>query len=281
MKIMHKIIFLLMAGIMLSGCASTGGGYSQPVCSLIGAVAGGAGAAAVDGEDAGIAAGAAIGAALGYLACNQGVGDSDGDGVNDDLDQCPGTPAGTEVDETGCPVVKDSDGDGVNDDLDKCPGTPAGTTVGTDGCPLDSDGDGVIDDNDQCPGTPAGVEVDSNGCPKVGETIFTLEGVNFEFDSATLTPEAKSKLDAAVSTLSSNVGNKRIRVVGHTDSIGSETYNQKLSERRAQAVVNYLVSQGVDPSILISEGRGESEPIADNSTEEGRAKNRRVEFVIE
>ena len=89
--------------------------------------------------------------------------DTDGDGVVDDLDKCPGTPAGVKVDSNGCPL--DTDGDGVYDYLDKCPGTPAGVKVDPNGCPLDTDGDGVYDYLDKCPGTPAGVKVDPNGCP--------------------------------------------------------------------------------------------------------------------
>lgn len=276
MKNLQKVFYLLLAAILLSGCA-TGTKVSQPVCALLGAVVAGGGTAAAEANGGAIAAGAAIGAALGYLACSQGVGDSDGDGVNDDLDQCPGTPEGVEVDENGCPL--DSDGDGVPDYLDKCPGTPAGTTVGPDGCPLDSDGDGVIDDNDECPGTPPGVEVEANGCPKVGETLMVLQGVNFAFDSAELTSEAKAKLDEAASTLNAN-SLVNVKVVGHTDSIGTDSYNQGLSERRAAAVVDYLGNNGVSAARLSSEGMGESQPIADNTTDDGRYQNRRVEFIV-
>ena len=282
MKRFNSAVILLFAGLMLGGCASTGGSQVSPaVCALIGATIGGGGAAAVVDDDEGSAAagGALIGAALGYLACNHGPSDSDGDGVTDDLDQCPGTPAGTEVDASGCAIVLDSDGDGVNDDQDQCPGTPAGTTVGTDGCALDSDGDGVTDDNDQCPGTPAGVEVEANGCPKVGETLMTLEGVNFDFDSDNLTYESQAKLDEAVATLNAN-SLVNVQVVGHTDSRGSESYNQGLSERRAAAVASYLTDNGVSGSRLSSAGMGESQPVADNSTEDGRYQNRRVELVV-
>jgi outer membrane protein OmpA-like peptidoglycan-associated protein len=92
-----------------------------------------------------------------------GVKDSDGDGVPDYLDQCPNTPKGVIIDESGCPI--DSDHDGVPDFQDKCPQTPAGVKVDKDGCPLDSDRDGVPDDLDKCPNTPFGVKVDNNGCP--------------------------------------------------------------------------------------------------------------------
>lgn len=279
MKVVQKTLALLVIGLFLTGCAGPSK-ISQPMCALAGALVVGGGAAATadnDSDAAGIG-GALIGAALGYLVCSEGpVLDSDGDGITDDLDQCPGTPAGTTVGADGCPL--DSDGDGVIDDLDKCPGTPVGTTVGTDGCPLDSDGDGVIDDHDQCPGTPAGVEVEANGCPKVGETLMVLQGVNFAFDSAQLTDEAKYKLEEAAATLNAN-SLVNVQVVGHTDSMGSDSYNQGLSERRATAVVNYLAANGVSASRLSSAGMGEMHPIADNMTEDGRYQNRRVEFIV-
>ncbi|XP_065584288.1 alpha-agarase-like [Artemia franciscana] len=280
MKSIQKALYLLVVGIFLTGCAGTGK-VSQPMCALAGAIVAGGGSAAVhDGDkpDRAFAVGALVGAAIGYIACSEGPAlDSDGDGVIDDLDQCPGTPMGTPVGTDGCPL--DSDGDGVNDDMDQCPGTPAGTTVGTDGCPLDSDGDGVIDDNDQCPGTPAGVEVEANGCPKVGETLMVLQGVHFAFDSAVLTDEAKYKLDEAATTLNGN-SLVNVKVVGHTDSIGSESYNQGLSQKRAAAVVEYLSANGVSEYRLTSEGMGEVHPIADNTTDQGRYQNRRVEFIV-
>src|SRR5207302_4573752 len=89
--------------------------------------------------------------------------DSDGDGVPDNKDACPGTPAGAVVDPRGCPL--DADQDGVPDGLDRCPGTPAGAHVDATGCPTDGDADGVFDGIDQCPNTPAGAQVDANGCP--------------------------------------------------------------------------------------------------------------------
>ena len=103
-------------------------------------------------------AGSGIPVLLGRL--DRRVLDTDGDGVNDDLDKCPGTPAGTAVDSSGCPLPQDDDGDGVTNDIDKCPGTPAGAKVDASGCELDSDGDGVGDSRDQCPNTPAGAKVD-------------------------------------------------------------------------------------------------------------------------
>lgn len=175
--------------------------------------------------------------------------------------------------------VLDTDGDGVPNIDDKCPGTPPGVTVDSDGCPLDSDGDGVYDYLDKCPGTPAGTPVDTHGCPEVGTTLFSLEGVNFAFDSAELRPEAEAHLQEALTQVQNNEA-VNISIIGHTDSVGSEAYNQGLSERRAQSVADYLISNGVDANRLSVEGRGEIQPVASNSTEEGRAQNRRVDFVV-
>ncbi len=202
--------------------------------------------------------------------------DSDGDGVADYLDKCPNTPKGVKVDANGCPI--DSDGDGVADYLDKCPNTPKGVKVDADGCPIDTDGDGVPDYLDKCPTIPG--PKDNNGCPiEVKEMIEELEGVQFEFDSSVITPESYPALDAAANTLKENP-EYRLDIAGHTDSTGDDTYNQGLSERRAASVAKYLVEKGVDESRLTTTGYGETQPIADNDTAEGRAKNRRVEFKV-
>ena len=199
------------------------------------------------------------------------VGDADGDGVNDDLDKCPGTPTGTAVDANGCEL--DSDGDGVVDRLDKCPGTPAGARVDANGCELDADGDGVVDRLDQCPDTPAGDKVDAVGCS------FNLRlRVFFDNDSATIKPESYPDLDRAVQLLQTN-DRLNATIEGHTDSNGSDAYNLRLSQRRADAVRQYLVDKGVNASRLAAVGRGESQPIADNATTEGRAQNRRVLLI--
>ncbi len=199
------------------------------------------------------------------------VGDADGDGVTDDIDQCPNTPAGAVVDARGCEL--DADGDGVVDRLDKCPGTPAGATVDAVGCELDSDGDGVVDRLDQCPNTPRGEKVDAVGCP------FTLRlEVNFDNDSSVIKPESATELDRALGLLR-NDPVVRGRIEGHTDSVGSDAYNQKLSQRRADAVREYFVARGIDTARLNAVGLGEGNPIADNSTPEGRAENRRVLLV--
>jgi OmpA-OmpF porin, OOP family len=201
-------------------------------------------------------------------------GDADGDGVLDSKDQCPGTPAGAKVDANGCEL--DSDGDGVVDSKDQCPGTPAGAKVDAKGCELDSDGDGVVDSADKCPGTPAGATVDAKGCA-LG---IVLKNVHFQNNSGELSAESKATLDLVADSLKARGDIKSIEVIGHTDSSGDAAYNQSLSEKRAKAVAAYLVSQGVDGGILSSKGMGESSPIADNRTAEGRAQNRRVELKL-
>jgi OOP family OmpA-OmpF porin len=167
----------------------------------------------------------------------------------------------------------DSDGDGVPDTLDRCPGTPAGVAVDSTGCPLDSDRDGVPDYLDRCPGTPAGVSVGPDGCPPVAAQavvaavapkviVLSFEDVHFDFNEATLKPEAKLILKRNIELLNENP-NAKIRIAGFTSAAGTETYNQKLSERRAASVREYLVSEGlIKASRLSTVGYGESHPAA-------------------
>lgn len=203
--------------------------------------------------------------------------DSDGDGVTDDKDKCPNTPAGRKVNADGCEL--DSDGDGVVDGLDKCPGTPAGRKVNADGCEIDTDGDGLVDGVDKCPTVYAKT---ADGCPPPPPAAepkkLILEGVNFDNDKATLLPEAMATLDQAAATLK-EWGNVKVEVAGHTDSKASDGYNMSLSQRRAEAVREYLISKGVAADRLTAKGYGESSPIADNETEKGRYMNRRVELI--
>lgn len=143
--------------------------------------------------------------------------------------------------------------------------------------PADSDGDGVTDDKDKCPGTPAGVAVDVNGCPLKGS--ITLEGVNFELDSATLTAGSRNVLDSVAADLK-KFPRLRIELQGHTDSSGSDRYNLNLSQQRAESVRTALQSQGVPTGQLVARGYGELQPTADNTTSEGRARNRRVVMLV-
>ncbi|HWJ04297.1 MAG TPA: OmpW family outer membrane protein [Steroidobacteraceae bacterium] len=139
--------------------------------------------------------------------------------------------------------------------------------------PADSDGDGVADDLDKCPGTPAGTKVDKVGCP-LEQTLKLL----FDFDSAELRPESITELERVVKFMN-DVPFAATLIQGHTDSVGNDAYNLKLSDRRAKAVFDYLSSRGVDPARVKSEGKGEAEPIADNKTAEGRQENRRVMLI--
>jgi outer membrane protein OmpA-like peptidoglycan-associated protein len=165
----------------------------------------------------------------------------------------------------------------------------------------DSDGDGVLDDRDQCPDTPRGTEVDSAGCPLPppppppceapgpGERVslagcgtgdvLILQGVHFEHDRAALTPDARTILDGVAEELNTHVG-IAVEIGGHTDSLGSDRYNQRLSEQRALAVHDYLVAAGVDTGRLTVNGYGEARPVADNDSDDGRQRNRRVELTI-
>ncbi len=202
--------------------------------------------------------------------------DSDGDAVYDGLDKCPDTPKGAVVDSRGCP--KDSDHDGVYDGIDKCPDTPRGARVDKKGCPVDSDGDGVYDGLDKCPDTPKGVEVDENGCPKKPD-LSEVENILFQFDKADVIPVPNAALDRVVEILKA-YPTARIEIQGHTDSIGSESYNMKLGLKRAEAVKKYLVDHGISADRLETKSFGETKPIAPNDTKEGRAKNRRVEFKL-
>ena len=138
----------------------------------------------------------------------------------------------------------------------------------------DSDHDGVNDCDDKCPGTAKGTKVDEYGCP----IRIELKGVNFKYDSAELTETAKSILNKTASDLSVYPLKKTIEVRGHASSEGSDEYNLRLSQRRSQSVADYLKAKGVSNK-LVAKGYGEAYPIADNATEAGREKNRRVELV--
>lgn len=154
----------------------------------------------------------------------------------------------------------------------------AGEKVGVVPAEDDSDGDGVGDSRDQCPGTAPGIRVLKNGCePKA---VVALEGVTFDVDSEQLSDGSLTILDEAVVTLTTRYPDAHVEVAGHADDSGSLGYNLRLSERRAAAVRQYLVTRGLDESRLTAEGYGESQPVGDNGTEEGRAQNRRVELRI-
>jgi OOP family OmpA-OmpF porin len=216
--------------------------------------------------------------------------DRDEDGITDEQDVCPDN---TPLEITngvyqsglrkGCPL--DSDNDGIENYRDDCPNnTPLEISKGVDsrGCPLDVDRDLVLDYKDLCPGTPYGVEVDESGCTISNEVVkkLILNGdVTFAFDSDELTPQARSILDELVAQIS--LGSlQSIEIVGHTDNIGAERYNEALSKKRAASVANYLISKGIPYDKIVQQGIGELNPIAPNNDRIGRAKNRRVEVRI-
>lgn len=174
------------------------------------------------------------------------------------------------------PPSADDDSDGVPDNFDRCLGTPPNMTVGPDGCELDSDGDGVANSADDCPDSARGARIDSRGCDLKEE--IRLPQPTFDSDSDQLKPEVFAALDRAVETLRRNA-DVRVEVAGHTDDQGSDAHNLSLSQRRAEVVRRYLVDHGASNTLTVR-GYGESQPVADNGTETGRAKNRRVVLRI-
>ncbi len=209
--------------------------------------------------------------------------DTDGDGVVDSKDKCPNTPRGTKVDANGCPIISkvDSDGDGVEDKMDKCPGTPKGAKVDANGCELDGDKDGVVDRLDQCPDTSAGAKVDAKGCYlQLTETRTFNLNVQFGHDSLVISEAYKGEIRALAKFLT-EYPQTGVVIEGHTDDRGSDQYNQRLSENRAKAVAQVLTQElGIAADRVTTVGKGESSPIATNSTEAGRAQNRRVVAVV-
>ena len=205
--------------------------------------------------------------------------DRDGDGVPDDVDRCPDQPGLAIL--HGCPDG-DRDGDGVLDSEDRCPDLKGPREL--EGCP-DIDGDGIPDIDDKCPREPGPAQND--GCPVAGpvveietERLSLKDMINFDTGKATIRPESKRIVDEIAAVIKAHEEMRRIRVEGHTDNVGGQAYNQDLSERRARAVVEALVSRGVGRNRLSPAGYGFSRPIASNATAFGRAKNRRVEFTI-
>ena len=175
----------------------------------------------------------------------------------------------------------DTDGDGVLDSADACATTPAGTKVDSRGCELDSDRDGVVDSKDQCPETPTTLAVDANGCPILEARQMRQELlVNFDTDKSDVKDEFDSEI-ARFAQFMRDYANTNAVIEGHTDSDGSDGYNQSLSERRARAVMNELVNQYNIPATRLSAtGFGESRPTAPNTSAEGKEQNRRIEAEI-
>ncbi len=200
--------------------------------------------------------------------------DDDNDTVPNSKDLCPNTPAGAQVDVKGCEL--DDDHDGVVNSKDKCAFTPEGAKVDANGCELDSDGDGVVDSLDECPNTPQGViKVDDKGCLQEVNLSITFKPGSTEVNGDSLQNIRKFAefLNAAPIY--------DVKIVGYTDSTGSAAANKRLSLQRAKKVKELLIAAGVDATRISVEGRGEADPIASNATKEGRAKNRRIEAILQ
>ena len=244
-----------------------------------------------------------------------GCPDGDGDGIPDAEDACPmqaGTP-----DAQGCPVSKDSDSDRIPDDIDRCPLDPEDQDgfQDEDGCPdADDDNDGIVDKMDACPHNPGPIEnrgceifdrdgdkdgiadskdkcpaepgVEPDGCPKrytlvevKKDRIELKQQVHFASAKYRILPDSFALLDQVVQVLK-DYPKMRVSIQGHTDSVGGEASNMRLSQRRAEAVLEYVAARGVSPDRLEAVGFGPTKPIASNRTARGRALNRRTEFRI-
>lgn len=215
--------------------------------------------------------------------CPFAILDADKDGVADATDKCPGSAIGSKVDAVGCAL--DTDKDGIGDDIDKCPATPLGSKVDAKGCLLpmaDADHDGIADSLDKCPGTRTGVAVDSNGCTAivlVSGAKLIMDGIYFKTGSAVIEASSAPVLGRAAVAIS-NAPKAQIEIAGFTDDVGKDAYNQKLSERRAASVKAFLVKSGSPSSQLTVKGYGEYEPVVDNTSDENRSLNRRIEFRV-
>lgn len=230
-----------------------------------------------------------------------GCPDSDGDGIADSLDKCPNQVGAREDDgcppkdsdsdgfidrEDECPQVKgtlrgcpDADGDGIKDSEDECPNAKGEGRF--NGCP-DTDGDGIPDLRDKCPNSPA--PNSATGCPEIKKEDkavldYALQAVQFETGKSILKEDSKVVLDQVIGVLQ-RYPDFRLEIIGHTDNVGSEINNLKLSQRRAQACYDYLLSKGISKNVMNSGGFGESNPIAPNDNKAGRSINRRVEFIL-
>jgi OmpA-OmpF porin, OOP family len=217
---------------------------------------------------------------------NLGCPDRDSDGVNDDVDKCPEQAEDKDgfQDDDGCPDL-DNDGDGVPDTSDKCPLTKG--PVEAFGCAdLDQDGDGIVDRLDKCPDQP-GIKEEA-GCPKQYKLVVVKKDkieirkqIKFKSGKAAILGEESYEVIAEVAmAMKDNPQIKKIRIEGHTDSVGSDETNLRLSQNRADSVRAALIRQNVDPARLEAVGYGEAKPIASNATKSGKAENRRTEFNI-
>jgi outer membrane protein OmpA-like peptidoglycan-associated protein len=212
--------------------------------------------------------------------------DGDGDGVADADDECPDEPEDFDgfQDNDGCPDY-DNDGDGILDSEDQCPNQAEDFDgfEDEDGCPdLDNDGDGIVDANDRCPNEAEnfnGFE-DSDGCPDDAPIYFPLAHINFKFGTAEISGADPIPVLEEVVRIMKDNPNINVEIQGHTDNIGTDDANMQLSLRRSEAVKKYVADRGIAASRLTTRGFGEARPIDSNDTDLGRARNRRIEFVV-
>jgi len=203
-----------------------------------------------------------------YKGCP--VPDTDKDGINDEEDKCPQVPGVAKY--FGCPIP-DTDGDGVNDEMDKCPTVPGEARF--QGCPNpDRDGDGIKNEDDRCPDVPGVPEM--QGCPKPD---YEAHAVRFAVNSAVLHADGKKELDKLADFLNTH-STIKIRLDGYTDASGNDKINIPLSQKRAASAKDYLVSKGISADRIETEGHGSADPVADNGTKEGKARNRRIEVTV-
>ena len=242
-----RVVLASALAVTVSGCATQGGGPGggiNKMCAALGGAVGGGPAAANSLAAGPIGAGVGVGALLGAIACRD-----------------RGTPT------TTTSIARTTE----------TRPAPIAVAAAPSAVPdIDSDGDGVMDTLDRCPNTPAGTKVNAQGCP---ELLLSLTGINFRFDSSAIESNSSDILNRAVAGLNETKG-VAVRIEGHCDSTGGETYNQMLSERRANAVKAYLVQHGIAAERLSVVGRGEGSPVASNDNEAGRFQNRRVEFHV-
>jgi len=214
------------------------------------------------------------------------MGDADLDGIADNIDDCPHAAEDFDgfQDEDGCPDP-DNDGDGIPDVDDECPGRAEDFDgfEDADGCPdIDNDGDGILDADDQCPNAAETFNryEDTDGCPDDAQPEFPMMNINFKYDSTEwVGTDPTPTLDHMADVLKRNP-ELRVRIVGHTDSRGSDAYNQHLSDRRAAAIRDYFVSKGVNAGQLETAGMGEKQPLVPNDSERNMLRNRRIEFDV-
>ena len=239
--------------------------------------------------------------------CTKGCPDTDGDGIPDKDDKCPnvkglarysGCPIpdtdndGINDEEDKCPLVKglaiyqgcpppDRDHDGIPDDEDKCPDVPG--VASHQGCPIpDTDKDGVNDEEDLCPNTPGPIQ--NHGCPIIEQEVikkvnFAANNILFKTGTATLEKSSFKGLNDVAQIMKVNAG-IRLKIDGHTDIVGSDSFNVVLSQDRANAVFQYLVTKGIDAGHMKVTGYGKTLPVASNNTPDGRQQNRRVELKL-